>query len=73
VGMVGMDWQSDVMILEIFSNLNDSVILFYDSMTDRQRILLFTDKIIFLLLDLRRSLNLLLKPFLKCSSVHPTI
>ena len=73
MGMVGMDWQSDVMILEIFSNLNDSVILFYDSMTDRQRILLFTDKIIFLLLDLRRSLNLLLKPFLKCSSVHPTI
>ena len=73
MGMVGMGWQSDVMILEIFSNLNDSVILFYDSMTDRQRILLFTDKIIFLLLDLRRSLNLLLKPFLKCSSVHPTI
>lgn len=33
VGMVGMGWGLDRMILWVFSNLNDSMILFYHSMT----------------------------------------
>ena len=32
VGMVVLGWQLVLMILEIFSNLNNFMILFYDSM-----------------------------------------
>ena len=28
--MMELDWRLDLMILEVFSNLNDSMILFYD-------------------------------------------
>ena len=33
MGMVGMGWWLDLMTLEVFSNLNDSIILFGDTIS----------------------------------------
>ena len=42
-GVVVIGWQLDLMILEVFSNLNDSMILFYDSV---QSLILYVNKVL---------------------------